>query len=381
MPTNSSTSSSALQIPSARRVLLCVGPGGVGKTTVAAALALTAARQGRRVIVVTIDPSRRLAQALGLHRDGAKPGEVVQVPGTAEQGHPLDSLLLDTKEVFDGIVRGYSQTQEIAERMLANPIYRATVEHLGGALEYAATARVHMLFRDNTYDLIVLDTPPTANAIEFLDAPVRINEILNNPAAKFLASSSRVGMKFFGLASSVMLKAFEAMGGGPFIGQLGNFLADFGGVLTEFQRRAGDVADLLSSRETGVVLTTTATDFSAREAKDFIDVLKDRRMNVDGVILNRVDPPAPPMPNERLLRTALEEQLPAPVDTTLHRVVQVYQDVRAQADRAHRVQADLEASHPAVPVCTLERLWPPPTGLDALFQMGAGLLRTPSGPS
>src|SRR5690606_17223000 len=159
--------------------------------------------------------------------------------------------------------------------------------------EYAATARVHMLHSSGEHDLIILDTPPTANAIEFLEAPARIGEILTNPAAKFLASSSRLGMKFFGLASNVMLKAFESLGGGPFIGDLGRFLADFGGVIGEFQRRAGDVAELLSSAGTGVVLTTSATEFSVREAKDFLEVLRRRGLRIDGVVLNRVDPPLP----------------------------------------------------------------------------------------
>jgi anion-transporting ArsA/GET3 family ATPase len=371
----SSTSTRRLSFPASRRVILCVGPGGVGKTTVAAALGLAAARAGHRTIVVTIDPSRRLAQALGFGDDGSDRGTIVRVRGTRGQSAPLDGMLLDTQQVFDEIVRGYSPSPQAAHRMLENPIYRATVRHLGGALEYAATARVHMLVQDGDYDLVILDTPPTANAIEFLEAPVRINEVLSNPAAKFLASSSRIGMKFMGLASGVMMKAFEALGGGPFIGQLGQFLADFGAVLGEFQRRAGDVAQLLTSPETGVVLTTSANEFSVREAKAFLQVLGDRGMRIDGLVLNRVEPTLPSSPGRASLEGPLAEQLGPQhdVDATLGRITEIYEDAREQSERSAQVLADLERTYPRLPRCVLPRVDPPPITLEELAQMGDAL--------
>lgn len=369
--TETISSTSPPLIPPKRRVMLCVGPGGVGKTTVAAALGLQAAESGRRVIVVTIDPSLRLAQALGF-QDTTDAGTIVTVPGTAEAGNPLDCLLLDTRSVFDEIVRGYSANRAAAERMLVNPIYLATVEHLGGALEYAATARVHMLAASGRYDLIVLDTPPTANAIEFLDAPERIREVLDNPAAKFLASSNRVGIRMIGLASSVMLKALEALGGGPFIGQLGQFLSDFGGVLKEFQRRAGDVADLMVSPDTGVILTTSATEFSAREAKAFIEVLRDRRMNVDGIVLNRVDPLRPPMPSAAACEAALGGSSEGRNDDVA-RLRQLYAGLLAQSERARQIEADLRRSYHDVPIRAVLLRYPPPTGIEALRAIGRDL--------
>jgi anion-transporting ArsA/GET3 family ATPase len=363
-----------LRVPASRRVLMCVGPGGVGKTTVAAALGLAAAEEGRRVVVVTIDPSRRLAQALGLSAEqGSRPGTVVRVPGL-EPGVALDCLLLDTQRVFDEIVRAYSRDDATALRMLDNPIYRATVRHLGGALEYAATARVHMLHGSGEHDLIIVDTPPTANAIEFLEAPARIGEIMTNPAAKFLAGSGRLGMKFFGLAGNVMLKAFESLGGGPFIGDLGRFLADFGGVIGEFQRRAGDVADLLASSDTGVVLTTSATEFSVREASDFLGVLRARGMRIDGVVLNRFDPPLPaPPPHEALHHVVASQLGPSIADAATGRILEVYAGARIQAERATRAEHDLQGDDPNVPVCPLPRMSPPPTTLDELRDMGRAL--------
>jgi anion-transporting ArsA/GET3 family ATPase len=364
-----------LSFPASRRVIMCVGPGGVGKTTVAAALSLAAMRAGRRTIVVTIDPSRRLAQALGFSSDGSDRGNVIPVLEGGKDHASLDGLILDTQRVFDQIVRGYSPSKDAADRMLANPIYRATVKHLGGALEYAATACVHMLVQEGNYDLIILDTPPTANAIEFLEAPERIREVLTNPAAKFLASSSRIGMKFMGLASGMMLKAFEALGGGPFIGQLGGFLKDFGAVLGEFQRRAGDVAQLLTSPETGVVLATSANDFSVREAKAFLEVLRDRGMRVDGVVLNRIDPPLPPLPALDQIRGPLAHQVgnEHDLDETLQRVVDVYSSAREQSERAGGVLLDLKRTYPEIATCALPRVDPPPTSLDDLTEMGQAL--------
>ena len=169
-----------LAFAAARRVVLCVGPGGVGKTTCAAALALGSAQRGRRVLVVTIDPSRRLAQALGFHSTGAgtpieggTPVAVELPPNQAPGGRPggsLHALWLATEQVFAELVRTYAETPAAADAILHNPIYKAMAANLGGALEYAAMAKLQLLHAARSYDLIVLDTPPTANAIDFLTA-------------------------------------------------------------------------------------------------------------------------------------------------------------------------------------------------------------------
>lgn len=355
-----------------------MGPGGVGKTTVAAALGLAAARQGRRVIVLTIDPSRRLAQALGLDpAQGAAPGSIV--PVRAPGGIELDCLMLDTQRVFDEIVRVYSKDDAAAQRMFDNPIYRATAQHLGGALEYAATARVHMLHAERRYDLIVLDTPPTANALDFIDAPQHIQELVSNPAARFLAGTGRIGMKLMGLGGGMLLKTFEAMGGGSFIAELGGFLKDFGTVLGEFRRRAGDVAELLRSSETGAVFATAATDFSAREAEAFIDVIVERGMRVDGIVLNRVMPTLPALPSLAELRAAVVAQVgETAADATVQALSGGYQGARRQADRARRILSHLRQRYPSVSVAVLARRDPPPASLEELIEMGDHLLASRS---
>ncbi|MEM6993842.1 MAG: ArsA-related P-loop ATPase [Myxococcota bacterium] len=364
-----------LKIPQKRRVLLCMGPGGVGKTTVSAAIGLGAAKAGLKVIVVTIDPSLRLAQALGLDpKLGHAPGAIVPVQGLP--GVSLDCLLLEPKQVFDHLVEAYSPNVASAQAMLANPIYRATATHLSGAVEYAATARVHMLHEAAQYDLIVLDTPPTANAIEFLDAGETIREVIANPAARLLAGTGRLGMKFLGLGGGVMLRTLESMGGGSFIAQLGVFLREFSAVLKEFQRRAGDVAALLASAETGTVVTTAPTEFSRREAEGFIDEIRGRGMTVEGIVVNRMlaGPDAVLAHADLVAAATGQGASAADAAVAAEAAVAMVTGAQHQADRARDTLAHFDARYPGVPVCPLPRRDPPPTSLDELARMGAELL-------
>ena len=353
----------ALRIPDSRKVVLCMGPGGVGKTTVSAALALAAAAAGRRVIVVTIDPSRRLAQALGLD-DDVPPGEVVEM--ATPDGTTLSCLLLDPQSVFDSIVGDYAKNADEAKTIRANPIYRATAQHLSGAVEYAAIVRVQMLAESDDHDLVILDTPPTANAVQFLEAPARIRELVGNPAARLLAGTGRIGMKILGLGGGVLLKTLESMGGGGFLGELGEFLRQFGAVLKEFQRRAGDIDALLQSDRAGVVLTTAATDYSMREAEAFLGELAERGLAVDGIVVNRLMPQAPP-------RAA--DAAPLSDDAAIAKELdQLAAVANVQAERGSRIVAELQRGHAPTPVCSLPRKDPPPTSLDDLAAMGRRLL-------
>ena len=279
-----------------RRLVLCVGPGGVGKTTCAAALALHAAEQGRRVIVVTIDPSRRLAQALGFSTETS--GEIVAV--LREPEVHLDALILDGAKVFDTIVRDNASNPAMSAAILRSRFYQATAKHLSGALEFAAMARVQMLVDAGDHDLIVLDTPPTANAIDFLNAPKRVRELIDNPGARLLAGTGRLGARLLGLGGAVFRTTLERIGGGAFLGDLGSFLREFADVLGEFQRRGGDFEQLLRSRATGVLLVTSASPFSTREADEFLAQLADYGLRIDAVLLNRIDAvvPEPPSRNE-----------------------------------------------------------------------------------
>ncbi len=348
-----------------RKLVLCVGPGGVGKTTCAAALGLYAAKHGRKVVVVTIDPSRRLAQALGL--ENSPTGEVV--PVRRDGGH-LDALILDGAKVFDGIVRDNASDPAVAEKILSSRMYQATAQRLSGALEFAAMARVQMLFDANEHDLIVLDTPPTANAIDFLDAPKRVRELIDNPGARLLAGTGRIGAKILGLGTSVLSKTLEAVGGGQFIGDLGSFLREFADVLGEFQRRGGDFEKRLRSSDTGVLLVTSASPFSVREAEGFLAQLSDYGLRIDAVVLNRIDPELP--------EPASREQLDAALAGTEYagqadRIWTAYAGARALGERTRRSIEAISRARAGLRVWTAPRFGDPPDTIPELERLGGAI--------
>ncbi len=353
--------------PKTRKIVLCVGPGGVGKTTCAAALALAAARGGRRVLVVTIDPSRRLGQALGFE-DGAKPGVElpVQTPALAGTGGSLHALLLDGRVVFDRLVAAYANDSAQAKRIVQNPLYQTMTQHLGGALEYAAIAQLRLLHREGRYDLIVLDTPPTANALDFLQAPERIQELVTNPAIRLLTGTGRLGSRLLGIGNGMVLKVLGAMGGGEFVKDLGEFLRDFSVVLEQFHKQAGDFQVLLTSETTGALLVTSAAAFSVREAVSFLGVLRERSLRVDGVVLNRVTPPFPAFPETDACTTYLQAHGGSQAVASVR---EAYNGLRIQGDRSRQAIVALKQAYSAVTVWALPRREPPPTSLDELHTL------------
>ena len=378
MPPTLSTTD-PLAFAAARRVVLCVGPGGVGKTTCAAALALGSAQRGRRVLVVTIDPSRRLAQALGF-QPGVDGGRElpVELPAGADApgGGSLHALWLASEHVFGELVQAYAATPAAAQAILHNPIYTAMARNLGGALEYAAMAKLQLLHAARRYDLIVLDTPPTANAIEFLSAPDRVHELATNPAARLLTGGTRLGARLLGVGNNLVLRTLSTIAGSNFLTELGGFLRDFSTVLAAFQERAGDFQSLLRSPDTGVVLATSASPFSVREALDFLAVLQSRGLRVDSVVLNRVLPPFPPPPPADALRAALAAQVPEPVlEVSLARVAATYAGLGAQGQQAVQARAALVRNHPQLPLWLLPQREPPPTSLLDLQELVAQFVR------
>ncbi|HEY8378321.1 MAG TPA: ArsA-related P-loop ATPase [Nannocystis sp.] len=376
--TATQTGSDPLSAGPQRRVLLCVGPGGVGKTTCAAALALGAARQGKKVLVVTIDPSRRLAQALG--QDRGRAGEELPVSLPEGCAGSLHALLLAPDVVFDRIVQAYAESPAAARQITQNPIYRAIAENLGGALEYAAMAQLQILHAEGRYELIVLDTPPTANAIDFLSAPDRIHEIVTNPATKLISGGGKIGARLLGVGNGVVLKALGAIGGGEFLAELGAFLRDFSGVLAAFEQRAGDFSTLLTSPDTGVVLASSAAPLSVREALDFLKVLHERGLRVDSVVLNRVLPPFPPPPEDGVMRAALAEQVaPDVLEDTLQAVLGAYAGLRAQGEQSVAAGQTLTRAYPRVPLWLLPLRDPAPTSIADLAELCGQFVRWGAG--
>ena len=268
-----------------RSVVVCCGSGGVGKTTTAATLAVEAARQGRRACVVTIDPAKRLADALGLDGLSNTPGRVAgDWPGE------LDALMLDTKSTFDALVTRYAASPEQAEGILANRVYRNMSGALSGTQEYMAMEKLHELATSGAYDLIVIDTPPTRNALDFLDAPRRLTRFLDNRVFKLLMMPTRAYMKAVSLATQTFLRTISKVVGGEVVADAVAFFHAFEGMEQGFRERADDVSRLLQASSTAFVLVTSPRRDAVEEAEFFADQLQEAGIDVDALVVNRLHP-------------------------------------------------------------------------------------------
>lgn len=268
-----------------RRVLVCVGTGGVGKTTVAAAIGVEAARRGRRTLVITIDPARRLADALGAGDLSHGVSEIEAVPG-------LFAMMLDTKRTFDEVVERYAPSPEALERIYANPIYQNLTDALAGSREYSAMEQLHQLHESGDYDLIVLDTPPSRHALDFLDAPRRLTSFLDSQMLRFLfrpaLAMGRVGFRLFRFGSATVLRTMERVSGMEFLSAISEFLFAFEGMLDGFQARAAEIQELLRSDVCGFLLVAGPDTEQVRRAQGFWERLEQESIHLVGLVLNRV---------------------------------------------------------------------------------------------
>ena len=234
-------------------VVVCCGSGGVGKTTVAAVLAIQAARDGERAVVVTIDPARRLADALGLP-DGlaAEPQQIeLEAPGE------LWAMMLDTAATFDGLVRRHAADEDQANRILVNPFYRNIASALSGTQEYMAAETLHQLHNDERFDRVIVDTPPSRNALDFLEAPGVLARFLDHRLFKLLMLPARRGMKAFNLATQPVLKMIGRVVGSDVLADAVAFFQAFAGMESGFRDRAADVLALLRADVTRFVLVAS----------------------------------------------------------------------------------------------------------------------------
>ncbi len=276
------------------RILVTVGTGGVGKTTVGAAIGLEAARRGRRVLVLTIDPARRLADALGADELDHEPRRLPHLqPGErgGVAGGSLDAMMLDTKRTFDELVTRLSPDAESRERIFANPIYRNLTDALAGSREYSAMAKLHQLHRDGDYDLIVLDTPPASHALDFFDTPRRLTGFLDSGFLKVLlhpaAAVGRTGFRLFRFGSELVLRALERITGMEFLSAMSEFLLAFEAMLDGFTKQGREVERLLRDSSCGFVLVVGPDAEQARRAHSFWQRLEAERLQLTGVVQNR----------------------------------------------------------------------------------------------
>lgn len=271
------------------RVVVCAGSGGVGKTTTAASLAVHAALSGRRTIVVTIDPARRLADALGLG-GVARPGAAVRVEGVPGGG--LTALMLDQKGAWDEMVERYAPSEDIRRRILGNRFYQHLSESFAGSQDYMAIEQLCTLHADGTYDLIVVDTPPTRHALDFLEAPQRIADFLDRRIIKWFVrpyfSASWSTMRLVNRTAGYLFQRLEDATGISALVEVSEFFTSMSGLFESFEPRVRRVYELLRSPETAFVLVASPEEQVLAEGEYFCRQIRELGMWLRGVVFNRV---------------------------------------------------------------------------------------------
>jgi anion-transporting ArsA/GET3 family ATPase len=274
-------------------VVVCAGPGGVGKTTTAAALALGLARRGRRVAVVTIDPARRLASALGMSELDNEPQRVerellsehgIDLPARGE----LWAMMLDAKDTFDALIARLAPDEEARERVLSNRIYQEVSSVVAGTQEFTAVAKLYELHREGRFDTIVLDTPPSRNALDFLDAPTRMTSFLEGRALRMFLLPGGLAARLMGRGTGLVLSMFSRFTGVDLLNDLAEFFGALAGMVDGFRERAHGVEQLLRDPATAFLLVTSPEPEQVRETLFFADQLASAGMRQAALIVNRV---------------------------------------------------------------------------------------------
>lgn len=274
------------EICATARVVVACGTGGVGKTSVAAATGLMAARAGRRAVVLTIDPARRLADAIGVGDTIGNDPVRVDVDAAGE----LWIAMLDVRETFDELVRSTAATPADAGRILENPFYKSLSQSLSGTRDYMAAERLKELADDPRFDLVVVDTPPSRNALDFLESPERLARFLRHPIVRLLIAPGRGGLRVASIAAQPVLKIVSGIVGSGALSGAVEFLRAFEGMESEFTRRAVAVATLLRSDDASFIVVTAPQPDALREARHFVDELARLRIELRTIVANRMPP-------------------------------------------------------------------------------------------
>lgn len=335
-----------------KRVVICVGAGGVGKTTTSAALALGLAARGKKVAVVTIDPARRLASALGLDELSGEPLRIdpamFAAQGVSLEGE-LWAMMLDAKRTFDEIIARLAPDARAREEILANPVYRELSTAVAGSHELSAIAKLYELYEEHDFDVIVLDTPPSRNALDFLDAPNRLLGFLEGRALQVFLAPGGLTARLFGRGTGLVFAIFARVTGIDMLAELSRFFRSLSGVIDGFGERTRGVAELLRAAETTFVIVTSPEPEPAHEAMYLADRLAAAGMHHGELIVNRVHSHGLSGHSRQevaeLLAPELGEQLAARVASNLADF-----DVLVQRDRATiaRLSAALQEHPPLI---------------------------------
>ena len=350
-----------------RRVVIAVGAGGVGKTTTAAALGVAAAMRGKRVLCLTIDPARRLAEALGLQTMSAEEQEIepelFAKAGLVMKGS-LTAMMLDTKRTFDELVIKYSSTPEHARRLLDNKLYKYVSTTLAGTQEYMAMEKLVAVKADPRFDLVILDTPPTANALDFLDAPERLAEAIDSAAMRWFIqafeSSGKLSLNLLARGAAAVLRGLGRITGGGFLEAMAEFIAELNDLFGGFKQRAKIVEDALRSKEVSFVLVTSPAPMSIQEVLFFSERLESSRMPRGAFVVNRFRMPPPGAaspPSEKDVAEAIAAQALQLDDDAPGRLVHAHADaVRLAGLDALHVRLLDERAKGRVPIVRVPEL-------------------------
>jgi anion-transporting ArsA/GET3 family ATPase len=367
-----------------KEVVVVCGSGGVGKTSISAAVALDAARD-RKAIVVTIDPARRLASALGLDGGIGHSETEVELPGEAKGS--LYAAMLDMKTAWDELIDRYADSRQVAQHIKDNRIYRGISEQFVGSQGYMAMERLADLHERGAYDVIVVDTPPTRSALDFLEAPKRMTDFIGGSLLRWMAkpysAAGKLGMRAFNFTASPFLRIADRVLGSQVLEDLSDLVLDFQNLYDDFKKRADQVLQLLCSDVTGFVVVTTLEGPPLQEAEFFVDRLVDQELPLAGLVANRVLPPR--FADDGELGDIDRKDLPERIDIDPQRVEAALDEVRealstlsSLARRDSSRLAELRARSKA-PVAHVPLFTEDVHDLEGLKKLAGYVLDEPSG--
>ncbi|WP_148573738.1 ArsA family ATPase [Nocardioides caldifontis] len=357
-------------------VVVCCGSGGVGKTTTSAALALRAAERGRKVVVLTIDPARRLAQSMGIERLDNVPRPVPGVVGSA--GGSLDAMMLDMKRTFDEVVEAQASPEK-AQAILSNPFYVTLSSSFAGTQEYMAMEKLGQLRQDarksGRWDLIVVDTPPARSALDFLDAPERLSGFLDGRFIRLVLAPAKGPARLMTAGVGVVTNTMAKVVGAQVLKDLQMFVAAFDTLFGGFRNRAQQTYELLQTKETAFLVVAAPEADALREAAYFVERLDADRMPLAGLVVNRATPALDGLSAEQAVAAA-ERLEPASGDgdqdgsRTTAGLLRLHADRARRVDREQRMQQRFQAAHPRVPTVVVPALSTDVHDLDGLREVG-----------
>ena len=352
------------------KIIICCGSGGVGKTTTSAAIAVRAAEAGRKVVVLTIDPARRLAQSLGVSELDNTPRPVTTIDTAS--GGSLDAMMLDMKGTFDEVVTAHS-TPDRAAAILQNQFYVALSSEFSGTQEYMAMEKLGQLHSEaeahGTWDLIVVDTPPARSALDFLDAPEHLSSLLDGRFLRLLLHPARGPMRFMTAGFSMISAAMTKILGAQIISDVQTFVRAFEALFGGFRQRATATFELLSSRHSTFLVVATPQHDALREAAYFVDRLTEEGMPLSGMVINRVHTSALAISPERAL--SLAEDLAGTSAVLEVEALRRHANLMRVMQTESRMMERFASARPTVAQTQVQSLPTDVTDLAALRRVGA----------